>query len=196
MSEILEVIFDIETKDSKKGTNWLQTNELEISVVCAYRSDTGEIETYWEDDLHRLEELFSKADRIIGYNSWGFDEPITQKYMKLDLGALRSVDMLEAVRKAIGTRIKLDLLAQATLGHGKSATGLDALVYWKNGELDKLAAYCKQDVEVTRDLYYRGKESGKLAYINGLDEKVEFNVNWADGERIPVVQNTAQQSLF
>jgi DEAD/DEAH box helicase domain-containing protein len=196
MADFLEVVFDIETKEAKRDGIWMKTLDMEVSVVSAFRSDTNTFETYWENELGRLEELFSKADRIVGFNSWSFDEPILQKYMKLNLLELRSIDLLEAVRKAIGTRVKLDLLAKATLGHGKSASGLDAVEYWRNGELDKLAAYCQQDVEVTKDLYYRGKETGKISYINGLDEKIDFNIRWEDGERIPTAKDTSQQSMF
>lgn len=196
MSDTFDVVFDIETKTATLPQKGFDVSGMEISLVCAYRSDTDKIESFWEDDLPKLEELFDKADRIIGFNSWGFDEPVLNKYFQKDVSVYRSIDMLEAVRKSIGTRIKLDILAQATLGIGKSGSGLDAVKYWEEGNLKDLEKYCIQDVAVTKDLYYYGINEGKIAYINGMDETVFFDVSWVDGERIPESQNTDQQSMF
>ncbi len=52
-----------------------------------------------------------------------------------------------AVQKVLGRRIKLDTLAEATLGKKKSGNGLEAVAWWRNGEVEKVMKYCLDDVE-------------------------------------------------
>lgn len=195
MSKI-DVIYDIEVKENMRDNRWIKPRDMEVSVVCAYRSDKDVIETFWEGDLKKLEELFNLADRIIGFNSWRFDEPVLGKYFSSDISIFRSIDMLEAVKKTIGYRIKLEKLARATLKTGKLGTGVDALRFWAQGNLKDLEEYCRQDVVVTRDLFYHGENIGKLAYFNGFGEVTEFKIDWSTAEREGKKQSTLQQSLL
>ena len=196
MSSKIDVIFDIETKNSIFERSMIDSGQMEISVVCAYRSDKDEIITFWEDDMNKLEALFNMSDRIIGFNSWKFDEPILDKYFSTNIKAFRSIDMLEAIKKTIGYRIKLDKIAQATLKTGKIGTGNDAVRYWKEGKLKELEKYCKQDVAVTRDLFYHGESTGKLAYFNGYGDVVQFDIDWSAAERLGDANKISQQSLL
>jgi len=41
---------------------------------------------------------------------------------------------------------------------------LQSLEWWRNGEIEKVAEYCRQDVEVTRDLFYYILEHGYLLF--------------------------------
>lgn len=189
------VIFDIETKNAFDFTKRFETTNLDVSVVCAYNPFSDEIETYWEDDMSKLEDLFSKADRIVGYNSWGFDEPVLKKYFDTDVLQMPSIDMLVAVKNALGTRVKLDLLAKATLGEQKTAKGLDAVKYWQEGRLDELEKYCIQDVHVTKELFYKGLNENKLSYFDGLGQKKDFEVDWFTADR-QLEKDSPQQSMF
>jgi GTPase SAR1 family protein len=91
---------------------------------------------------------------------------------------LPTLDMLEKVHERLGYRLKLDNLAQATLGAGKSADGLMALAWWKEGRLDLITEYCRQDVAVTRDLYLHGREHGHVLFMNKAGQKVRLPVDW------------------
>jgi len=44
-------------------------------------------------------------------------------------------------------------VAQGTLGSGKSGSGLEALLYYKNGRMDLLKKYCTDDVKITKQIY-------------------------------------------
>lgn len=61
-------------------------------------------------------------------------------------------DMLSDVRSRTGRRFSLDNLAGgATIGAAKTADGLQALEWYKQGgEIGKIIEYCKMDVEVTK----------------------------------------------
>jgi len=82
------------------------------------------------------------------------------------------------LEERLGFRPKLDSVASATLGTGKSADGLQALEWWRLGEVDKIIEYCREDVRVTRDLYDFGKRNRwvQVARFGGKARKVE--VDW------------------
>jgi DEAD/DEAH box helicase domain-containing protein len=84
---------------------------------------------------------------------------------------LPSLDLLAEIEKRLGFRIKLDDVAQATLGVGKSGHGLMAVEYWRKGELDKLRDYCLQDVRVTRDVYEYALEHGQVSFLDRMGQK-------------------------
>ncbi|NBD35585.1 MAG: helicase, partial [Chloroflexi bacterium] len=54
-------------------------------------------------------------------------------------------------------RVGLATVATATLGINKSADGLQAVRWWRQGRLKEIIEYCQQDVEVTRRVYEFGK---------------------------------------
>ena len=80
--------------------------------------------------------------------------------------------------QTLSFRVSLDSVARATLGDSKSASGLQAVAWWRAGELEKLAEYCKVDVDVTRRIYDYGCENGFVQYFTRLGSKQKVKVNW------------------
>ena len=72
--------------------------------------------------------------------------------------------MLKEVKNVLGRRLKLDNLAEATLGRGKTADGLEALQWWKQGLKEKVRDYCLADVAITLELYEYAKKHGSVKY--------------------------------
>lgn len=101
------------------------------------------------------------------------------------------LDIMDELEKILGHRVSLESVAQATLGVGKSGKGLDAIAYFRNGEMDKLKAYCLDDVRLTREIYEYGKKNGEVFYQSkdGL-HRLPVKINWKDPEP------PQQQSLF
>ena len=58
----------------------------------------------------------------MGYNSNHFDIPLLNKYYPGDLTRIKSIDLLEEIRKSLGRRLRLDSVAEATIGAKKVAT--------------------------------------------------------------------------
>lgn len=174
------LIVDIETKtlvDAVGG--WKNFKQLEASVACAYDSRTDKFLTYRESELGALAEL-CKERLIIGYNVIGFDLPILEKYGVPPISELDVFDIMIDFHNVSGWKfVKLEKIAQATLGVGKSADGLMAVEWWKTGEIDKIIEYCLQDVKVTRDVFLHGLNKGYLEVIKADDTKVRFDVNWS-----------------
>lgn len=165
-----EIVFDIETRNTFQDVGAYNPALLQISLVGVYFYETDTFEAFLEEDLPKLWPRFERADRIIGYNSNGFDIPCMQSYYPGDLTRLPSLDLLEELQKHLGFRIKLDDVAQATLGVGKSGHGLQAVEFWKKGEIDKLRDYCLQDVKVTRDVYEYAMEHKEIKYTDRMGQ--------------------------
>jgi DEAD/DEAH box helicase domain-containing protein len=77
------------------------------------------------------------------------------------------------------------VVAEATLGTKKSGSGLQSLVWWRNGEVDKVRQYCMKDVEITRRLYDYAIKNQKLHYKD-LGKKKDIPINtsgWVAAEK-------------
>jgi DNA polymerase elongation subunit (family B) len=156
------VTFDIET------ANWLgagkDLTDLDIAIVCIHDSETNTYSSYLESELPNLWPILERTDMLVGYNSDHFDIPILNKYYPGDLTRIKSLDLMKEVYDSIGRRLKLDTLAEATLGTKKSGSGTQSLQWWKAGEVDKVRQYCLKDVEITRKLFEYALDHGKLHY--------------------------------
>lgn len=158
------ITFDIETKAQSTVLGRLDASTMELTVVGVHDSGTGEYTSYLKDELNSLWRILERADVLIGYNSDAFDIPILNRYYPGDLARIRSVDLMVEVQKALGRRLRLDSLATATLGRGKTGDGLKAVDWWNQGLYDKVREYCIEDVRLTRELFDHALEHGSLKY--------------------------------
>lgn len=179
-----EVVFDIETQTAAGG----DFSQMRISVVGVYFYETDTYECFEEHEFSKLWPRLEHADRLIGYNNRYFDTPILDNYYPGDLNKFPQLDMLEEIKKALGFRLKLDDVAAATVGARKSGHGLQAVEWWKTGEIQKIKDYCIQDVKVTRGVYEYGKKYGALAYEDRLGGRkgipVDFSLKTTDTSTI------------
>jgi DEAD/DEAH box helicase domain-containing protein len=82
--------------------------------------------------------------------------------------------LLEEVHNYLGYRLSLNRLAEQTLGTKKTADGLQALAWYKEGRIDLIQHYCKKDVEITRDILYHALEQGYLLFTNKAKQIVRL----------------------
>ncbi len=164
---VRKVVFDIETQNFFHETGSTDPASLSIACVCIHDSETNKYLSFKEDELKNLWPILEKTDLLIGFNSDHFDIPLLDKYYTGDLTKIKSLDLLKEVKKVLGHRLKLDTLAEATLGRRKTADGLAAGLWWKNGEYQKVIDYCIEDVRITKDIYDYAMENGKLKYRDG-----------------------------
>lgn len=160
------ITFDIESVSNSDSVvrGHIDVNEQELTVVAIHDSKTGEYSSYFKEDLPMLWPILERADMLIGFNSNAFDIPLLNRYYPGNLTHLRSLDILSEVQKALGRRVRLQSLAQATLGKGKSGDGSKASEWWKEGKKDEVAKYCIEDVHITRELYDYAIAHGILKY--------------------------------
>lgn len=162
-----KVVFDIETRNLFQDVGSNDSRDLDISVVCLYDYETDKYYSFLQEDFSKLWPILEKADMLITFNGDHFDIPLLNKYYSGDLSKIKSLDLLKEVKKSLGFRLKLDSIASATLGYGKSGHGLEAITWWKNGEIEKLIKYCIDDVKVTKEIYDFALKNGHLKYKDG-----------------------------
>ena len=145
---------------------WLRCSPSATATTWAvvYRFPQDEWLDFSEKDVEALIETLKDADLVIGFNQIRFDYEVLRGYSGFDFRRLPSYDILSEVQKSLCHRLKLNSLASATLGIGKSADGLQSLQWWRDGEIEKVAEYCRKDVEVTRDLFYHILEKEYLLF--------------------------------
>ncbi len=74
---------------------------------------------------------------------------------------------MKEMQKVAGRRMKLDQIAQGSLGISKSGNGLDAYYWWKEGKIDLIKKYCIDDVKITKEIYEYALKNGKLIFKEG-----------------------------
>lgn len=161
------VVFDLETQNTFADVGTNNPADLDISVGCVYDSETDEYTLATVDELNLLWPVIEKAEVLVGYNSDHFDIPLLNKYYPGDLTQMKSIDLLSAIKDSLGRRLRLDTVAQATVGSKKSGNGLMAIKWWREGDINSIKKYCKQDVKVTKEIFEYARDNQKLFYKDG-----------------------------
>ena len=171
--------FDLETQKSADDVGgWGNIHKMRLAVGVIWDSIEQDYFVYEEKDAKILVEKLQKADLVIGFNIIGFDYTVLQPYSDFDLQEINTFDMLVDVKKLLNFRLSLNHLAQHTLNAKKSADGLMSLQWYKEGKIDKIIHYCKQDVEITRDLFLYGEKHGHVNYQSRSGNPLQLEVNW------------------
>ena len=184
------VTFDIETANWFGETGGSDPTALTLALVGIHDSETDSYSSYIESELPKLWKILEETDLLVGYNCDHFDIPLLNKYYPGDLTRIRSVDLLKEIYGALGRRLKLDSVAQATLGEGKSADGLKSLQWWRAGEIEKVREYCIKDVEITKRIFDFALETGSIKYKDlGTVRDLKLNTTrWLSGESRALTQ--------
>lgn len=178
-----KIFFDIETTNYFSDIGKNEPAALDLAVVCLYDSADNQYKSFIQKELSGLWPILEKADLLIGFNTEHFDIPLLNKYYSGDLSKIRGVDLLKEVKKVLGRRIKLDTLAEATLGRKKIGDGTESVRWWRAGEVEKVIKYCIEDVRITKELYEYALKNSHLKY---RDLKIikEIPLDTGDWEKI------------
>jgi DEAD/DEAH box helicase domain-containing protein len=196
--------FDLETKYSADEVGgWSNIEDMGMSVGVIWDSAEEQHYVYLDHQVSDLVQHCRRGDLVVGFNHIEFDyrvlagafhaDPQQRARLRTELAELNNLDMLTELKKQLGHRLKLESVARPTIGAGKSADGLQALQWYKEGKLDKIIEYCKIDVEVTRDVHRYAMQKGELLYDSRSGVKT-VTVNWSTQ---PTPKREVQQmSLF
>ncbi len=191
-----KLVFDIETKNIFTDVGSNDPVDLDISLVGIYDYETGKYESFIEEEFDKMWPYFKKAEMLVTFNGDHFDIPLLNKYYKKaglgDLTQTLSLDLLKEIRQAYGRRMKLDQIAQGTFGIQKSGNGLEAVAWWRSGEIEKIRKYCLDDVKITKDVFEFAMKNKKLMFKEGPFTK-EIKLDTKHWEPIPEIKT---QSLF
>jgi len=183
-----QVVFDIETSNIFSDVGRRDPTLLDISIVGTYEYATDSYKTFAKEEFLALWPILERADVIIGFNSEHFDLPLLNKYYQGDLGRIKHIDILKEIKDSSGRRMKLDQIAEATLGTKKSAHGLAATMWWKKGEYQKVRDYCLDDVKITKEIYDFAVKNGFIKFKE--DGKI-FEVKLNPSAWLPSAQKSA-----
>ncbi|MBW2541802.1 MAG: ribonuclease H-like domain-containing protein, partial [Deltaproteobacteria bacterium] len=171
--------FDLETQRSAAEVGgWHNAHLMRVALAVIYDSQTEQFETFFESDVHRLIERLGEADLVVGFNVVSFDYAVLRGYTDADLSALPTFDMLAAIHERLGYRLALGHLAEETLGASKGADGLQSLAWWKEGRVDEIEKYCRQDVQLLVDLLAHAGEHGHLCFRTKRGDRVRLPAPW------------------
>ena len=173
------VYFDLETQKSAEEVGGRgNIAKMGMSVGVTYSTARGEYKIYGEPQVNDLINELQRADLIIGFNNLRFDYEVLHGYTSLDLTQLPTLDMLVVLNEKLGHRLSLDSIATATFGVEKTAEGLQAIEWFKEGKLAEIADYCCYDVKITKLVHEYGARQKQLHYTNRFGKKLTVPVNW------------------
>ena len=180
------IYLDVETQKTAQDVGgWQNSHLMRISVVVLFDSIKKRFLVFDEDKIDALFDHLEKADLIIGFNIKRFDYSVLSAYTDKDLEDLNTFDILEYIYKRLGFRLSLDHLSQETLNRKKIADGLQAIEWFRRGEIEKLTEYCQHDVAITRDLFQYGMKNGHLIYREKqANRRLKLPVDWKLDELI------------
>ena len=171
--------FDLETQKSADDVGgWGNIHDMKLAVGVVWDSCEQEYFSYLEGAASQLVKKLQTADLVVGFNVKKFDYGVLQPYADFDLDEITTFDMLIDVNKKLGHRLSLNHLAENTLNAAKSADGLVSLQWYKEGKIDKIIEYCKQDVAITRDLFLYGESHGYVKYSTRSGVAKDLKVDW------------------
>lgn len=161
------VVFDVETRLSAAEVGgWSRLERMGVSVAVLYDSRDDAFTAYTQERIPEMVERMASAALVVGFNSVRFDYPVLQPFTDFPLHTLPSLDLLAEIHRRLSYRVSLDNVARATLNVPKSADGLAALRWWKEGRTDLIEQYCQKDVEITRDVYRHAVEHKHVLFTN------------------------------
>jgi DEAD/DEAH box helicase domain-containing protein len=174
------VYFDLETqKSAAEVGGWHNKRAMKMSLGVTYSTARESYQIYRENEVDQLLQELQRADRVIGYNVIDFDFEVLGAYSVFDLSQVPVLDLMRDVEKVVGSRIGLDAITEQTIGAGKTADGMEALKWWKEGQLARIAEYCCYDVKATRLVHEFGTAYGCVFYYSKKTQRRErVPVGW------------------
>ncbi len=173
------VYFDLETqKSAEEVGGWDKISRMGMSIGVTYSTGRGDYRIYGESQVNDLIKDLQRADLVVGFNNLRFDYEVLHGYTAFDLRQLPTLDMLVDLQNRLQHRLSLDSIATATFGVEKTAEGMQAIQWFKEGKLLEIAEYCCYDVKITRLVHEYGVQHRQLHYRDRFGKKKSVPVNW------------------
>ena len=173
------VYFDLETqKSADEVGGWNNIRDMKMSIGVTYSTARGDYRIYGEKEVDELIKELLRADLVVGFNNLRFDYEVLHGYTVMDLKQVPTLDMLVDLQKALQHRLSLDSVATASLGVEKTAEGLQAIKWFREGKMMEIAEYCCYDVKITKLVHEYGAANRQLFYTNKFGTKMSVGVEW------------------
>lgn len=174
------VYFDLETQKSADDVGgWNKISRMGMSVGVTYSTAAGQYRIYGEKQVDDLIKDLQRADLVVGFNVLRFDYEVLHGYTTLDLRQLPTLDLMVDLSNRLQHRLSLDSIATATFGLEKTAEGMQAIRWFREGKLMEIAEYCCYDVKLTKLVHEYGAQHKQVHYQNKFGKKMTVAVNWS-----------------
>jgi DEAD/DEAH box helicase domain-containing protein len=152
--------------------------KLGMSAAVTYSTASSSFHRYTESRVKVLLEELRSAELVVGFNVVEFDYEVLRGYVDVPFENVPTLDMMDHLARRIGFRVSLDSVATATLRVGKSGDGLQAIRWYRQGLMNRVLAYCQQDVELTKKLHEYGKQFKVVYYWDKQYQRQMAPVSW------------------
>jgi len=166
-----------------------QIPALAAHVGCAVTfDDAAGWRTWWPGDMAALWASL-RGRQIAGWNVVHFDVPLIQQAAALagvsdpGLDPWTALDLFAEIRTRTSRWYKLEEIAQANLGRGKSGDGQLASEWLRSDDptlAQRAADYCRLDVQLVIDLHQIASDLGLLLPARGKDTDPALYRFWID----------------
>jgi hypothetical protein len=144
---------------------WGDRKGMGIAVIAVYDFMTDNFGIYLEEGLKDFKELCAMRDRLLGFNSFTFDNKLLAAH-GIELPPEKCLDLYAASRK-VGVTASLDKLAKANGLLGKGGSGADAPILWQRGHHSKVINYCINDAYLTKELARKALAGELISPVTG-----------------------------
>ena len=152
------LFFDVETqKSAEEVGGWHNAHLMRVALAVIWDRRTGASRPTAKRRRRRCSRGSARPTSSSASTCAASTTACCAPTPRRDLGEARTFDLLDAIRDRIGYRLSLDHLAEQTLGAAKTADGLQALAWWREGRIDQIERYCRRDVELLRELFERSR---------------------------------------
>jgi len=178
---------------------WERCWQTGMAVAVTWDDKEG-FKDWFAGESEDLLLYLASFDRVVGFNTLAFDYRVIDGDLALirkvartlhpadspqdiprwveEALAGKTVDMLADVYEWLGFRVKLELITGPTLGRKKTMNGILAPVEWGKRNRHQVIGYCRNDVELERDLYFYGFKHGRISYIDGRGSRNVVPISW------------------
>ena len=173
------IYFDLETQRSLEEVGGrANLRRLGMSAAVTYNTTSSSFHRYTEKRVKALVDELRSAELVVGFNVVEFDYQVLRGYGEFPFERLPTLDLMEHLARRLGFRVSLDSVSTATLRVGKTGDGLQAIRWYRQGQLDKVLDYCQQDVEITKQLHEYGRQFKVVYYWDKQYQRQMTAVNW------------------
>ena len=179
-----EIFFDLETQrwSTEVEGGWDNIRGFGLSIAVSWDKGHG-FRDWSESKVQELIKELAQFDTIIGFNLLKFDYEVLSGYAD-DVHMLldgKTFDIFIDVKDRLPHDVKwpsLEEISSPTLGIEKLGTGYEAVSWFQEGKIKEVINYCRQDVELTREIYEYGREHGLIYYCPTRGVRIEVKVDW------------------
>jgi DEAD/DEAH box helicase domain-containing protein len=148
-----EIFFDIETLGLSHEVEGGRSKIAQFGLAVAVTWDPQKHFRRWfEPEVKALIFELDRFARIVSFHGDRFDFEVLRGYHSVVNLGPKSFDLLADLQRRFGSRIKLDDLAQETLGHQKTGNGVEIVQWWREGRKEEVCKHCENDVQLLVDL--------------------------------------------